>query len=362
MNKVIHLAKIIFLILVLLLTLFWLSPAETKLQTFSKLEKYWARIRPSKPSSFIDLAVLKEKLAKGLPTWAKAQIETDLAHFKVITTAELDEYYETYNSEHNKLVRFQIKNGEIHTIAKDKNLLESRAYKIMVNVLQYITKQGFLSDTDFILSLQDYAILPKDKTVPIFTFSKDTSVEGEKDLILIPDWMNLRSRAELKPRIRYANFLFPMQNKKDKVFWRGSLADSTGFRHKLVKLSKNYPDKIDAVFSQDNPKEYVSEEQHVPYKYQITIDGARGTWERFVWQLQANCLIFKQNSYHVQWFYKGVNPNEHYIPIAVSSAHPAETQLIINHAMDFAENNLALEDMYHYMIVLLQKYNQNLKT
>lgn len=363
-----------FLITLLTLSIFsvgfWVLSPHTKLALFSSVEKLWARVRPSKPNSFINHALLKQKIAQGLPDWAREQIAADLSKFPSIAIGELDGYFKIHASVRNKLVRFKISQGTLSTIVQDQSLLALKSYKIIHNMLEFLAKNRYVPDTDFILSLQDYVILENAALAPILTFAKDTRISPEKDLILVPDWMNLRSRAELKPRIQYANFLFPWDKKQPLLFWRGSLADSTGFRKTLVSLTEIYPELIDARFSQNDPMQYVSEEKHIPYRYQITIDGARGTWERLVWQLQSNCLVLKHSSHHIQWFYRGIIPKVHYIPIEDSTAllktlawaesSPKDANKIISQARDFADNNLNLEDLYHYWIGVLQAYSQKL--
>ncbi len=357
-----------FIIVVAVLSLgFWALSPQIKLSLFSSVVKYWARIRISKPSSFVDQTILQQKIAAGLPAWAKAQISADLSKFSNIIPKDLDKYFMSENSDRNKLVRFKITNGKLDAIVQDPSILKLKSFQVMQNVFEFLAKNHYVPDTDFILCLQDYLVVSGSVPLPIFTFAKDVTVPVEKDLILVPDWMNLRSVAELKPRIQYANYLFPWDKKEPYVFWRGSLADSSGFRHKLVSLTKTHPAVINAQFSQNNPAEYVSEDQHVQYRYQITIDGSRGTWERLVWQLRSNCLVFKHHSNHVQWFYKGISPNVHYISvqdevsllksIAWSEQHPKETQQIITQAMTFSDNNLTIEDMFHYWIGVLSAYS-----
>ncbi|HXH55496.1 MAG TPA: glycosyl transferase family 90 [Gammaproteobacteria bacterium] len=349
---------------------FWGLAPQTKLSLFSSVAKYWARIRVSKPSSFVDEKVLKQKIAAGLPAWAREQITADLSKFSNITHRELDEYFVSEKDIHNQLMRVKITNGQLETIVQDPSIRALKSYKIIQNMLEFLAEKHYVPDIDFILCLQDFLVVSRKTPVPVFTFAKDITVPVEKDLILVPDWMNLRSVSELKPRIEYANFLFPWNKKQPYLFWRGSLADSSGFRRTLVSLTKKYPTLINAQFSQNNPAEYVSEDQHVQYRYQITIDGSRATWERLVWQLRTNCLVFKHRSNHVQWFYKGIMPNAHYFSvqnedsllqsIAWSEQHPKETQDIIAHAMRFAAENLTIEDMYHYWIGVLTAYSKQI--
>ncbi|MHA0111230.1 hypothetical protein ACXYUI_29505, partial [Klebsiella pneumoniae] len=84
----------------------------------------------------------------------------------------------------------------------------------------------------------------------IFTFARDESPNNipEKDLILIPDWLNLSSAITLRPLIHQANKLSSFADKKPIVFWRGGGYDISGFRKKLVALSNEYPQQIDARF------------------------------------------------------------------------------------------------------------------
>lgn len=344
---------------------------QAKLDLFVAVEKPWYRLRSDKPNHYLDEAKLEAKVKQGAPEWARIQIAEDLSKYPLISTKDLDAYYKENNSSRNRLMRVSIKEGVVKTTVADPTLLNQKSYEIILHVLQYIARKGYVTNTDFIMSLQDYVEMSGKKSAPIFTFAKDITTPIEKDLILMPDWMNFRSSGELQPRIKFANQLYSWENKIPKLFWRGSTADSTGFRNKLVEMSVLHPNIIDAQFSQMDQTKYVSEEDHVQYRYQVTIDGSRATWERLVWQLHANSLIFKHQSNHAQWFYKGVQPHIDYIPvkdeasllkeIAWAEEHPKESNQIIQHALNFADNNLALEDMYHYLIVLLQTYNQHLK-
>jgi len=139
-------------------------------------------------------------------------------------------------------------------------------------------------------------------------------------------------------------------------------------------MSKQDPDGIDAKFVDKQTVKFVKQEDHLQYKYLIAIDGARATWTRFVWHLQSNSMTFKHNSRQVQWFYKGIEPYIHYIPVkdekGLSDAlgwvekNQELVEAIAKESTDFVENHLTLEDMVHYYIVLLQEYTKkiNLKS
>ena len=281
-----------------------LSPSQ-KLSLYLKVQKPWCRIRADKPNSYLDDARLKRKIDAGPPAWAFAQINQDLSAFPKISQAALDRAFEENQSPNNQLVRFQIRKGVVHSIVPKppSTVGSAQPYQIIYHLLTKLAKDGYLPDTDFIMSFQDYVQVTSQHSVPIFTFAKDQSLAKERDLILVPDYMNLRSVSALMPRIRLANRLFPWAQKKPLVLWRGGPFDSSGFREKLVAMSAIDPQWIDAAFAQNNPATYRTETDHVAYRYQISIDGLRATWERLVWQLYTNCLVFKHQSPHMQWFY-----------------------------------------------------------
>ncbi len=338
---------------------------------------------------FVNQAILKEKISKGLPAWAIAQIKEDLSKFSTIKRTDLDRYSTEY-SPPNVWARFRIENGEVKIIlpkipkdidySKKAQLKFFKLYegfqhhprfKTLYHVLKYLAKNKYIPDTDFIVGVQDRVSIPNGIPSPIFAFAKDLDDPTEKDLILMPDWLNLSSTSNLRPLIRKANTLFTWENKLPILFWRGGGYDSTGFRKEIVSLSKQHPKLIDAefVFSGSGTK-FIPPEDHLKYRYLISIDGLRCSWERLIWHLHSNSLVFKHQSNQIQWFYKGIVPHIHYIPvknehdiftkIAWAETHPKEANEIIEHASSFVEENLSLEDIYHYIAVLLQEYTKKL--
>jgi len=55
---------------------------------------------------------------------------------------------------------------------------------------------------------------------------------------------------------------------------------------------------------------------HVKYKYLLDIDGNTCTWPHCYELLLSNSVMFKQESKDIQWFYRGILPYEHYVPIS----------------------------------------------
>ncbi len=312
-------------------------------------------------SCFINKKVLDQKIKAGLAPWAKEQIREDLGKFQPFKRSDLDRFHKKLDM----LFRFQVENQQLKIIYKDNlNILPS--YKVLADLFEYLVKNGYVADTDFLMGLGDNFISAIKPEVPIFVFAKDLDEPLERDQVLVPDWMNMLQMPTLQPRIRAANKLYPWAVKDPLLFWRGGDASSTDFRKKLVGISKQSPDRIDAKFVDKQTVKFVKQEDHLKYKYLISIDGARATWTRFVWHLQSNSLTFKHQSRQVQWFYKAIEPYIHYIPVkdekGLSDAlawvekNQDLVQSMAQQSTDFVENHLTLEDMVHYYIVLLQEY------
>ena len=102
-------------------------------------------------------------------------------------------------------------------------------------------------------------------------------------------------------------------------------------RPKLCLLSKQYPSFLDASLATiefaDLPValemvdanllgKFVPWQQQLAYKYLISIDGVTCAYEGTFWPLLSNSLLFKQESSHKQWYYKGLKPWIHYVPFA----------------------------------------------
>jgi hypothetical protein len=71
----------------------------------------------------------------------------------------------------------------------------------------------------------------------------------------------------------------------------------------------------------NNTEEYIYKEDvrgrgdHVWNKFLLSIDGWSATWGRIPWMLYSNCVLVKQKSTTVQWFYSEMIEGEHYIEI-----------------------------------------------
>lgn len=159
-------------------------------------------------------------------------------------------------------------------------------------------------------------------------------------------------------------------------------------RSQAVALSIKQPDLVDAKFSAvtqcANPEQilklfnnYFSDplpvREHLQYKYQILIDGNSCAYSRAYWQMFSNSLIFKQDSPHIQWYYRALIPYVHYIlvrsdfsdlleKIKWAQSHDKEAKRISRNAQKFASKNLQKSEVHFYLYLLLKEYakKQNL--
>lgn len=355
---------------------------------------------PNQPSLLINKKRLQEKFAKGLPDWAKTQIAEDLSKYRAsendgknnignknnidrknnmdvenntdeknnknikIKTTTLESYIN--KPPFQGLFYFKVRQGKV-LVKHQKGLEVLPAFPIIYDMVSFLAKEGYLPDTEFLLGLSDYFKTTIKPTIPIFVFAKDLSNNFEKDLILIPDWMNIKNFT-LQGRIKKANHKYPWEKKKSMLFWRGGSISSTGFRQKLVSLSEKYPDLIDAKIVDKQTVKFVAPEEHLAYRYLISVDGVRCSWVRLVWHLASNSLVYKHQSQQVQWFYKGLQPFIHYIPveneetllkqIAWAEQNSEKAKAIADSGARFVEENLSLEDMYVYFATLIKEYHK----
>lgn len=307
-------------------------------------------------------------------SWVREQITADLEPFKDgISRKQIATWFkELQHPTENKLAKFKIIDGKVKTVVSDE-LAKSRAYKTVYSVIEMLANKGHIPNCEFIVALNDYlAYVPDHIKEPaaILSFAKHTEIPIENNTILIPDWMNVRYWDILRKRIDLANRLFPWQQKKNLIHWRGGKADSMQHRKKLIDISAKF-DFLDVGFTEgENPAKFVDPEHSIQYKYQIALDGSRCTWERLVWQMHSNTVLIKPFSPQIQWYHRALKPYQNYIPIAdVNEAQIAFTydwlskndisaRIIMQNANTFAEENLKTEDFFAYYAILLQEYSK----
>lgn len=330
--------------------------------------------------------LLQKKLSDAPPAWMMKQIRSDLGYYvSGITKEMLDEAFSGRRIRDFSLVRFTIKEGHI-SFAHDEKNLYSRHFRELLGCIKKLSEHVSLPDVDFIVSLED-GFGGNPGLGPCFVFAKKADVAS---LILIPDIKAMVGYGRLRSQIPLANDKFPWDKKVGRSFWRGSTTGGYSTlstwehlaRAKLVLLSLNHPDKIDARFTgvvqcdREVPllmkakgmlSKSVAKADHVKYKYLVDVDGNSCSYERYFWLLLSNSLVLKQVTPNIQWYYGALEPYKHYVPlkedlsdllekIEWAKEHDLEARLIAEEATHFIENNLQPEDTALYLYLLIKEY------
>lgn len=285
---------------------------------------------------------------------------------------------------------YSIFNNKVNILGNLNNCYLDRynAFNKALNDLKEIIN---LPDLEFIVCFND-CDLNYNYKVPIFAFCKN--IKRDKNVILLPDSQSLDlAQSKILKKVKRYNLENIWENKIGKAFWRGGT--SGGFysinnyfdypRFKLINLSVNYKDILDAKFTQiiqtlDNKvnekllnylEENRSIEDHIRYKYQILIDGNSSTWGGSLWRFLANSLVLKQDSDYILWYYNCLKAYKHYVPFNNDCSDLVEkiywaknndilVKEIVNKANDFAYKNLTYTDMLLYIYKAFIKYKENI--
>jgi len=304
------------------------------------------------------------------------------------------------------IARFQIINQYVYA---DSNNLKDGRFNSILEYLKKITKIYKINNVDFIIYTDDtLEIAGKTKNslinTPAFIMSKDTNSIYETDLFLFPDLYLLDNNwKDYFTRIESANKLIKWDSKINKVFWRGNttggIYNLENFdklpRVSLVMLSRLYPDLIDASFvrylqfsndksgndleelfkilssnsSFNSDKNYVSEENHLFYKYLISIDGNSCAWKRVPWIMLSNSVLLKQESNKVEWFYSALKSNYNYISVNNNLSnifekiewmnnHDDDIKKISENAQYLVKNNLMPKHIEAHAVLILNEYSK----
>ena len=295
------------------------------------------------------------------PKWVGEQIAEDLSYFeKGSLTPEIVE--KAYRDD---LLLVKIRDGKISYKCKKKKFRQAT----VLHTLEAIQKKTPLPDATFLISCADEYGSTEKKDVPVFTFAKNRQWHN---VILFPDNDGLKGRDRLISRVDKGNGEYPWNVKEDRLFWRG--APNNPARIALVEMENP---RIDAMVSKSDgikklepfvsPK--VSVTDHLKYKYLIDIDGNSCTYSRMYWILYSNSVLLKHMSDNVQWYYKGLEKDKHYIEIASNFSNLEEAMEHLDHdealckkvaqeGRTFAQDHLSNDAMAAYIILLLKEYNQ----
>lgn len=316
--------------------------------------------------------------------WMDAQIEKEFIPFarSGITLPLLDMTYARMQSP--ECLRYRILSSKVY--GKEG---------AMKNLLEAIVRCYPIPDVDFLYYAHD-VLLEKDfkkvpYNAPIFVSAKHRSFDR---VVLFVDWYyNIDEHNdgwnESIAAINASQQKWPWETKRNTLFWRG--ANTDGYytnknwkqipRGRIVYLSHHSKDQlIDAAFTKILPwqadKRYrknaltvphVLVVDHLPYKYQLLVDGVTCTYPGTQWRLLSGCATFKQESDDIMWFFSQLKPWVHYIPLKRDLTdvldkvhwarnHDAEAHQIAQNARAFALTTLMPEHIVLYCAKTLLKY------
>lgn len=340
----------------------------------------------------LDADLFQKKLAQKPPDWMMNQIHSDLHAYEItgISKYSLDQFFQGKQVQDLNLIRFTIKDRCVSFSLSTKNL-EHRQFRHILTAIEKLNELVVLPDVDFILSLEDG--FTQEVGVPLFVYAKAKTASS---LVLMPDFKALTGYPTLRQKITKGNKKWPWEKKTDKAFWRGCTTGGWLTAHnwnqiarvKLALLSHSHPDKIDALLTgvvQCDPEippliqkqglvgKKVSQLDHLKYKCLVDVDGNSCSFERYFWALLSNCIVLKQITPNIQWYYAGLKPYEHFVPVKEDlsdllekiqwvETHDKEAKQIAEKATAFIKNEVSIEDVFVYMAHLLQEYAKYSRT
>lgn len=322
-------------------------------------------------------------------SWIYETILKDIQTYnqEVFTIDNLREvFYETFNS--NKAL-ISIRGN--HVTCETGRRTEPLSWKIgklshTIDSIKRAIRYKPPIETAFIF---DYADLINDDEnypeIPIFGICKRKSSKG----ILIPDNALERTHSRSKQHSKE----FPWEKKMAKGYFLGAttgerMTSANLFdqpRIKLVKLSKEYPELLDAKFSIYISGEFDEEvarctfleefkvypkaslKEISKYKYVIDVDGITNSWIRSRYALSSNSLTVKHKTPFCQWFYSGVTEGVHFLEVERNFSDivekiqwAEETQdeckEMIKNASKFADEYLTTKAQLEYLYQAMDQY------
>jgi hypothetical protein len=326
----------------------------------------------------------------------QAQIGEDLADAQ-ISREMIEATWQEAKTASIYNVRFQKMGTRLQADSRPEIRTHPRYY-IMSEALHKLIETYPIPDFDLIMHLGD-GLDTNPYLCPIFVFAKHR--DGLR-LILTPDpeALNPLDRNYLSSLMATVAEEIPWENKEPKAFWRGSPTGpapsltqiykkdfSTAPRFQLVYLSQHHPEKIDATFTSLQGLFSVNQSQiektfpmtppinpkdHLIYKYLPDIDGHSCCYSRTFWILASNSLLLKQETPYRQWYYKGLKPFVHFVPIQhrldgllnvldFCRNHDALVKEIALEGSRFAYRHLTYEQNILYLAHLITTYTNHLQ-
>lgn len=292
-------------------------------------------------SSFCYADKILDEILSPAPEWMHLQITKDLAHFQGGVTEEMLQKTMTQCKDDPNLVLCEIKKNQlsIQFLCKNFRNMTGKKYffarlQSIKRILQSLCHRKLLKDAQFLITMHDSVSF--ESAGPIFTFAKSSKLQTA---VAFPDFEACMSYHLLKKEVEAVCNSLSYEEKKESAFWRGSSSGGVSTvdnwksfpRSILCLTSKKHPHLIDAKFTNliqiQDPLVYqeirkhrligsnASKKKHLEYKYLIDVDGNSCTYSRMYWILLSNSVCLKQITQEEQWYYSGLDPYKHYIPL-----------------------------------------------
>lgn len=335
---------------------------------------------------YLNKKVILSKINSPHPKWMIDQINEDFKEFEGGISLESidDTFFQIMKGVSNYIVRYRIIDGKLYRYFPEGEIisLKDNSTELAIKTLLRCSK---FPDLDFILSYLD-GVGPWDtyylahQQAPLFCSAKIKNITPF--VVLIPDWRSIGEWWILNIRdILMRSKKFPWEKKISFSLWRGSLTKES--RINICRLAKDYPEYLDAKIN----KPYVIPE---PLRRKLEEEGLIGddvSWEEFLkckylpymdgvmcaspalqWRLLSNSVTIKPKSDEIQWFYRALEPNVHFLEVKSDLSdliatldwaknHDQECKQIAQEARSFVLKNLLYEDVLLYFYLVLNKYS-----
>jgi hypothetical protein len=286
-----------------------------------------------------------------LPSWMEEQIQRDFSIFarqgitEDMNDASMDWSAKFWDELEDAPPFYRVK------VIDSKTYVFNRSGKLVkVPVISYfldkILQEKPLPDLDFVYL---FAATPnpkaKDGTSPCGPLLSGNKIDEYPYTILYHDRMTavgwstsdyLWTKAASETESAVENS--PWDEKKSILYWRGQISDYKKGKWKswyegskrgmLYLMSLKHSsfmdvgitgfvmlDKYKIPYDPSIKVQMQPIANHIPYKYQVVVDGYSATNPGYAWRLLSNCTVLKVDSPIRQWFYAGLQPWVHYVPI-----------------------------------------------
>jgi hypothetical protein len=306
------------------------------------------------------------------------QLEFDFETFPIIEIDRLSSDVPERFNKSNSMIHYTIKNQQLYR----RQYGQHGDFKMFSDaIFLSLLRKVRIPNTEFVMNLGDWPAEKRkvhENPVPILTWGGSNDTRD----ISLPTWdITKKTYSMLNQETQDVHSIYgrndkvSWDSKKPSAFFRGR--DSRKERLELVRLSKQFPEDIDAglthyFFFRKGEQEELGVAERVPfsqffqYKYQINMDGTVAAY-RLPMLLAGDSVVFKHQSNYYENFYRDLVPWKHYVPfnlelsdlrekIQYARDHDDEMRQIVKNAQEFIVDRMSPKMVYCYYYRVLEKY------